>query len=91
MRKLLCLAVLFGFGLFAQAAEQVELKIKGMVCEGGCVTRVDRALSRVDGVTERKVEIGKAKVKFDASRTNRKALVKAIEKAGFKVEKEEKD
>lgn len=86
MRKLLCVLAVMGMASFGYA-EEVKLKIKGMVCEFGCVTKVNKALTKVKGVKSKKVEVGKATVKFDEKSTTRAEIVKAIEAAGFKVAK----
>jgi copper chaperone CopZ len=46
---------------------------------------VDAALAKVKGVTAKKVELGKAEVTFDEKVANKKDIVAAIKKAGFKV------
>jgi copper chaperone CopZ len=86
MRKLLVALIAFGFALVAQA-ETVDLKIDGMVCSKGCVSKVNKALTKVKGVNNKdsKVELGKAKIDFDASKTSKADIIKAIEKAGFEV------
>jgi copper chaperone CopZ len=86
MRKLICLAVTMGFAVLAQA-DEITLKVEGMQCPSGCVKNVETALSGVKGVTDKKVELGSAKVTFDASKTSKDAIVKAIEKAGYTVAK----
>jgi copper chaperone CopZ len=87
MRTLLALALVIGFGAWA-GADEVSLKIEGMSCPSGCVKRVETALSKVKGVTDKKVELGKATVTYDASKTSKKDIVKAIEKSGYTVAKQ---
>ena len=86
MKKLTCLLALFGLVAFA-GADEINLKIEGMSCEVGCVKKVNNVLSKNSGVTAKKVELGKAKITFDAKKTSKSAIVKAIEKAGFTVAK----
>ena len=86
MRKFLCMLALVGF-VAAVNAEDVKLKIEGMVCEVGCVGKVNSALSKVKGVDKKEVTVGEAIVSFDAKKTSKKDIVKAIEKAGFTVAK----
>lgn len=86
MRKFLCMLALMGF-VAAVGAEDVKLKIEGMVCEVGCVGKVDSALSKIKGVEKKEVTLGEAMVSFDAKKTSQKDIVKAIEKAGFTVAK----
>lgn len=85
MRKWIALASVVGLAAVAAQAETVNLKIEGMSCPQGCVAKVDAALAKVKGVTAKKVELGKAEVTFDEKVTNKKDIVAAIKKAGFKV------
>lgn len=86
MRKMACLLALVGSVAAAQA-EQLTLKISGMICEQGCVKSVDVALAKVSGVSKREVKIGEAKVTFDAAKTKKSDIIAAIEKAGYMVAK----
>jgi copper chaperone CopZ len=45
--------------------EQTTIQIDGMSC-GHCVSRVQKALSRLEGVHVDQVEIGSARVTYDA-------------------------
>ena len=65
---------------------EVTLPIVGMTC-ASCVRRVERALSRVDGVMEATVNIAteKARVVFDPALATPGRLEAAVEKAGYKV------
>ena len=60
----------------------VSFTITGMTC-GGCVAAVRNVLSRQPGVSDVKVEIGKATLNYDEASVDEKALVAAIERAGF--------
>lgn len=86
MRKLLALLVVVGGVTLAQA-DEVKLKVDGMVCEEGCVKAVDNALGKLTGVTKKDVKLGSADVTFDASKTSKKDIIAAIEKAGYTVKK----
>ena len=86
MRKLMCLALIAGFTTLAWA-DEITLKIEGMSCPQGCVKRVETALSKVKGVTDKKVEVGSAKITYNAKKASKADLVKAIEKTGFTVVK----
>ncbi len=85
MKKLLTLGTFLALALVAQA-ENITLKVEGMSCPAGCVKAVKDAVTSVKGVSDAKVELGKAEVTFDNRQTSRKALVTAIEKAGYKVQ-----
>ncbi|MCB9742947.1 MAG: heavy-metal-associated domain-containing protein [Alphaproteobacteria bacterium] len=69
------------------SSQRLTLPVVGMSC-GGCVSSVQRALGAVDGVlqvVEVRLDPGDATIEFDPSRTERAALVSAIEDAGFDV------
>jgi copper chaperone len=61
-----------------------EFIIEGMSC-GHCVMAVRKELSRLDNVKIDDVQIGKATVEFDESKSGKNSIIKAIEEAGFKV------
>ncbi|HXG46240.1 MAG TPA: heavy-metal-associated domain-containing protein [Methylomirabilota bacterium] len=87
MKKLICLLATLGFVTSTALADQVTLKIEGMTCPAGCVSKVKTALSKVKGVTASQVEVGSAQVTYDAAKTKKEDLVAAVEKAGFTVTK----
>ena len=58
--------------------------IEGMSC-GHCVMAVRKELSRLDNIKIDDVQIGKATVEFDESKSKENSIIKAIEEAGFKV------
>jgi Cu+-exporting ATPase len=64
----------------------VTLPIEGMTC-ASCVRRIEKALTRVDGVQEASVNLAteKAHVVFDPSVASVGRLTAAVEKAGYKV------
>jgi Cu+-exporting ATPase len=64
----------------------VILPVEGMTC-ASCVQRVEKALLRVDGVSESNVNLASEKVMltFDATKTDLPKLAVAVEKAGYKL------
>ena len=64
----------------------ISLPIEGMTC-ASCVRRVERALQKVDGVSEASVNLAteKATIAFDPARADLAQLTSAIENAGYKV------
>jgi copper chaperone len=60
-----------------------EFKIEGMSCNH-CVIAVQKSLSKLN-LKKKEVTIGSAKVEFDESEIEKKAIIKAIEEAGYKV------
>ena len=63
------------------------LLIDGMTC-ASCVRRVERALSKVDGVQEANVNLAteRAAVRFDPATADLDALAAAVAKAGYRAE-----
>lgn len=64
--------------------EQTVLHIDGMSC-GHCVSRVQKALVRVDGVHVDQVDVGSARVTWDPDRVSLQRLRQAVEDAGYDV------
>ena len=64
--------------------EELTLPISGMTC-ASCVRRVERALSKVDGVAAANVNLAteKAQVRFTSAPVGLPALRAAVEKAGY--------
>jgi len=61
-----------------------EFIIEGMSC-GHCVMAVRKELSRLDNIKIDDLQVGKATVEFDESKSDENRIIKAIEEAGFKV------
>ncbi|MBI1803357.1 MAG: copper-translocating P-type ATPase [Ignavibacteriae bacterium] len=64
----------------------LTLPVEGMTC-ASCVARVERALTKVEGVKEANVNLAMENVAltFDESKTNVNALASAVEGAGYKL------
>ena len=62
--------------------QHLTLKIDGMSC-GHCVAHVEKALSKLDGVGVRRVEIGSAEIDYDPARTSFARIREAIDDAGY--------
>ncbi|SEJ40901.1 Cu+-exporting ATPase [Deinococcus reticulitermitis] len=65
-------------------SKTVTLDISGMTC-AACVGRVERGLSKVEGVEAASVNLAteRASVTFDPARTNAAALVRQVEDSGY--------
>ncbi len=70
----------------APPSGDITLPVEGMTC-ASCVSRVEKALNKVAGVTEAQVNLAteKAHVVFDPAATSVDHLRAAIEKAGYRV------
>jgi copper chaperone CopZ len=66
--------------------QTITFDIEGMTCTG-CEASVENAASGVNGVLEADAsyDTGKATIKYDQSKTDREAIVVAINKTGFTV------
>ena len=66
--------------------QQIQIPVEGMTC-GGCVASVQRALGRVEGVSEATATLspGSVAVTFDAAAVDLERLVSVIDDAGYSV------
>jgi copper ion binding protein len=66
--------------------KKAEIKVGGMAC-AGCSGAVEKALSKLDGVSSAKVDLAKktAYVDYDPVKLTLQDLKKAVESAGYKV------
>ncbi len=63
------------------------LKVKGMSCNH-CVMSITKALTKLDGIQNVKVDLQKGEVSFDDTKTlGPEKIEKAIEDAGYQVVK----
>jgi Cu+-exporting ATPase len=70
--------------------KQVDIGVRGMTC-ASCVRRVERALEKVDGVSDASVNLAteKARVVFDPGVADVSALLDAVSKGGYEPVSEE--
>ena len=64
--------------------DRMTMKIGGMSC-GHCVSSVDKALKKVDGVQVESVAIGTATVSYDPSAVSEQRITDAIADEGYSV------
>lgn len=62
--------------------QHLALKIDGMSC-GHCVARVEKALSKLEGVHVSRVGVGSAEIDYDPERTPFERIREAIDDAGY--------
>jgi mercuric ion binding protein len=81
---LLSVFVALPFTVFAGTLETVTLDVQNMSC-AVCPITVKKALERVPGVTDAKVDFDKktASISFDPDKANLAALTKATADAGY--------
>ena len=63
---------------------KATVQIDGMSCMH-CAMRVKKAIEGIAGIESLQVEVGKADVTFDESKTGRPDIEAAITKAGYKI------
>ena len=90
MKKIIALVAMAAAVVGVQAAE-LNLKVDGMVCSIGCVSKVKQSLTTVKGVDIKGTKfalgkkLGAVKVSFCDQTTSKKKIMNAIKKAGYKV------
>ena len=90
MKKLIALFAMAAAVVGVQAAE-VSLKVDGLVCEKGCLTKVKKSLDDLKGVNLKGSKfatgkmLGAVKVSFCDKTTTKNKIMDAIKKAGYKV------
>jgi Cu+-exporting ATPase len=69
-----------------EADARLDFDVVGMTC-ASCVSRVERALLRLPGVSEARANFasGKADIRFDPDRVSPLEIAQAVEKAGYRV------
>ncbi len=67
-------------------SEEINVQIEGMHC-ASCVSRVEKALLQLDGVSDAQVNLvsQRAKLFLDSSRVTADSIKKAVEDAGYKA------
>ena len=65
-------------------SDRIELAIEGMTC-ASCVARVEKALLKVEGVSEAQVNLATETAWVKALHSQIPALIAAVEKAGYKA------
>ncbi len=70
----------------APSSGEMTLPVEGMTC-ASCVRRIEKALSKVEGVQEASVNLAteKARVVFDPAKAGLEQFRAAVERAGYKV------
>ncbi len=61
---------------------RATMDVEGMSC-ANCVRHVTKALGKVAGVSDAKVEIGRVELAFDPAQTSPEAIASALAAAGY--------
>lgn len=70
---------------FDVKSDKFELSIDGMTC-ASCVARVEKALSKVEGVTSANVNLATETAQVYGSNLNTADLIQAVKKAGYEAQ-----
>ncbi|HEX9739223.1 MAG TPA: copper ion binding protein, partial [Ignavibacteriaceae bacterium] len=67
--------------------KKISLPVEGMTC-ASCVARVEKALSKVDGIDDVSVNFATEKVSlsYNPDKVNEKIISSAVEDAGYKID-----
>lgn len=67
--------------------KKVKIKVGGMAC-AGCSGAVEKALSKLDGVSSAKVDLARktACIDYDPAKLTMQDFKRAVEAAGYRVE-----
>jgi len=90
MKKIIALFAMAAAVVGVQA-DEIDLKVDGMVCSIGCVSKVKQSLTKVKGVDIKGTKfalgkkLGAVKVSFCEKTTTKKKIMDAVKKAGYKV------
>ncbi|MHA3055133.1 copper-translocating P-type ATPase [Acinetobacter sp. ANC 4633] len=74
-----------GYEVRSQPEQVFELNIQGMTC-ASCVGRVEKALKKVEGVSDATVNLATEKATVHAHLTDASALLTAVHKAGYEAQ-----
>ncbi len=64
--------------------DRITMKIDGMSC-GHCVSAVDKALKKLDGVSVENIGIGSATISYDPSAVSEQRIAEAVADEGYSV------
>ncbi len=69
--------------------QQVSYKVNGMTC-ASCEETIKHSVNQLPGIVETKADykLGTASIKYDQSKTDKNAIIKAINATGYKAEGE---
>jgi copper chaperone CopZ len=67
--------------------KKAEIRVEGMAC-AGCSGAVEKALSKLDGVSSARVDLGQktAYIAYDPAKLTVQDFKQAVEAAGYRVE-----
>ncbi len=92
MKKILVTGLCL-IGFIIGADKTSDFNVKGMMCAGGCVKKINRAMDSIDGIKSREVNFEKSimTVVYDDKIVNDQMIIAALEKNNYScsIKKEE--
>ena len=91
MKKIL-LGIICVVGISISADKTSDFDVKGMMCAGGCVKKINRAMDSIEGIKSREVNFEKSSmtVVYDDQLVNEKIIVAALKENNYSCSLKEK-
>ena len=79
-------------GISISADKTSNFDVKGMMCAGGCVKKINRAMDSIEGIKSREVNFEKSSmtVVYDDQLVNEKIIVAALKENNYSCSLKEK-
>ena len=91
MKKIL-IGIICVVGILISADKTSNFDVKGMMCAGGCVKKINRAMDSIEGIKSRSVDFEKSSmtVVYDDQIVNEKMIITALKENNYSCSLKEK-
>tara|TARA_B100000945_G_scaffold142714_1_gene114211 strand:- start:1880 stop:2203 length:324 start_codon:yes stop_codon:yes gene_type:complete len=91
MKKIL-IGIICVVGISISADKTSNFDVKGMMCAGGCVKKINRAMDSIEGIKSRSVDFEKSSmtVVYDDQIVNEKMIITALKENNYSCSLKEK-
>ena len=91
MKKIL-IGMICVVGISISADKTSNFDVKGMMCAGGCVKKINRAMDSIEGIKSRSVDFEKSSmtVVYDDQIVNEKMIITALKENNYSCSLKEK-
>ena len=91
MKKIL-VGIICVVGISISADKTSDFDVKGMMCAGGCVKKINRAMDSIEGIKSRSVDFEKSSmtVVYDDQIVNEKMIITALKENNYSCSLKEK-
>ena len=91
MKKIL-IGIICVVGMSISADKTSNFDVKGMMCAGGCVKKINRAMDSIEGIKSRSVDFEKSSmtVVYDDQIVNEKMIITALKENNYSCSLKEK-